>query len=914
MDLDGYGLVGRADKLADLGDFLQEAARTGSAMLLAGEPGIGKTALLNAAAERAAAMGMRVIRGSGAEHETALCFSGLHQLVGPLSAELAQLPGPSRYALEVALGFGAGSTPAEMTVLHGVLSLFAEAARKRPLLLVVDDLHVLDRPSRSVISFVARRAVGRRFGVLAAVRSETMGSYDSGLTEVLVPPLHEADALHLLSERFAELPRRAALDVVRQAQGNPLALLEFGALAGMSGAPRDAVPGTGPAKEVRALYAARVARLPAGTRELLLLAALESSGDLGVLHAAAGEGGLDAFGAAERDLLIQVSANGRHVHFQHPLVRSAVIEGATLEQRRSAHQRLADVLVDRPERHAEHLSMAAAGPDEPVAHLVEQWARQSLQRGDVLGAMDRLRRAAALSPDRSVGDRRLAYAAYIGVSVAGHLELSCQLMRELDGAAAMSRSLPVAAARGYLHLMTDGDAATAYRILVEAISPLAVTGATDLDELMPALYTLLLICHYSGRADLWAPLRDLVASLPRDSASSPVSMVHILEDVGAVPDELLRDLDGQIARLPEVTDADVIIRTALTASYLDRLSGCHQSLTEMIRDARDSGTIGGALPALLMCAMDDLYSGRWVEAQGMATEILVLGRETGFHLPSQFGRYVMALLAAHRGDTDTCAALAQELHEWAASRRLGRLTRWAHMAQTRAALGSSDFETAFRHAAAITAPGWLPPFNIEALWTALDLTESALRSGRADAAREHVAAMRNSGVARISPRFALMTATMTALTAPPAEMAHHFDRALALPGIEHWPFELARTELAYGEQLRRQALKAEARVQLSAARDRFERLGATPWVARASAELRATGNARASKARVGVTLTPQEWEVTELAAAGLANKEIAARLMLSPRTVSSHLYRVFPKLGISSRAALRDALNGRRSG
>ncbi len=857
------------------------------------------------------ARGIRAIRGGGVEYETEISFAGLHQLVSPLFPELERLPESSRAALEVALGVGTGLGRPEMAVLHAALALFCEAAAAQPLLLIVDDLHVLDRASRSVISFVARRAGGHRVGVLAAVRTGTDQSPERiRLPEMPILPLGDAAAIRLLSERFTHLSRRTIDGVAHQAQGNPLALLEFGALAGAPGSPRGdhARTGTGPAEEVRALYAARVARLPPTTRELLLLTALEGTGELSVLAAAGGA--LDALDTAERDHLIRAAPDGRTVRFQHPLVRSAVVEQATLEQRRSAHRRLAEALADQLERRSDHLWMSATGLDESVAQIIEAGARQSLRRGDALGALSRFRRAAALSPDREVGRRRLAQAAYVGAYIAGHLELSHQLMRELDDQPDVSRSLSEAAAAGYLYLMTDGDAATAHRLLVEAIGSPVPNDA----DLSPALFTLMLTCSYAARADYWTPVRDLVATLPAGSATSPASLVRILENPGAVPDELLRDLDEQLARLDEVTDADVLTRTALAAFYLDRLARCSAPLAQAVRDARDSGTIGGGLPALVLSAWDDLYAGRWSQALVSAGEIVTFGESTGYRFYSQAGRYVTALVAAHRGDSDECAAQCQVLFEWAGSRGLERLAHWAHLAQARAALGSSDFEAAFGHASAITAPGELPPFVLEALSTAFDLVEAALYSGRSDQALAHAAAVRSASLSRVSPRFALVTAAVTAMTSDPSQLARHFDEALALPGVEQWPFELARTQLVYGEQLRRQGLRVEPRVHLAAARERFEQLGAVSWAARATAELRASGATRTAGSRVGDALTPQELGVAELAAAGLSTKEIAARLVLSPRTVSAHLYRAFPKLGITSRAALRDALNERAGG
>ncbi|MEV4807891.1 AAA family ATPase [Nonomuraea sp. NPDC049421] len=399
MGVGPSGLVGREGELAELATFLGMAGTDGAGLLLTGDPGVGKTALLDATAELAVAKGVRVVRGSGVEYETDISFAGLHQLVGSLPDELARLPRSMREALEVALGLGAGAGPApsRIAVLNAALSLFDEAAKERPLLLVVDDLHVVDQASRAAVGFVARRLGGRRIGLLGAQRVESGESFRSiGLPELEVAPLGDADALRLLSRRFAHLPRRVLSAVAHEAQENPLALLEFAGSTGVSGDRHGQGAGwaSGPGRDVRVLYGARVGRLPRGTREVLLLAALEGSGDIGVLEAAGGPGSLEELAPAERDHLVMVAENGRAVRFRHPLVRTAVVDGSTGEQRRCAHRRLADALADQPERRGDHLARATTAPDEAVAAVVESAARSSLRRGDADGAIARLRRAA----------------------------------------------------------------------------------------------------------------------------------------------------------------------------------------------------------------------------------------------------------------------------------------------------------------------------------------------------------------------------------------------------------------------------------------------------------------------------------------------------------------------------------------
>ncbi|MFF9301720.1 ATP-binding protein [Streptomyces sp. NPDC014764] len=907
MGFEPTRLVGRDRELAELAMFLDKAVTDGATVLLTGEPGVGKTALLDATAELAVAKGVRVIRGSGVEYETDISFAALHQLVAALPDELGRLPRPMREALEVALGLGAGLAPSRITVLNAALSLFDEAAAEQPLLLVVDDLHVVDQASRAAVGFVARRLAGRRIGLLGAQRPESGELFPStGLTEIEVSPLNDADALRLLTRHFAHLPPRVRSSVARDAQGNPLAVLEFAGSIHVSGdrTSNEARWPSGPGRDVRALYGARVERLPPRTRDLLLLAALEGSGDIGVLQAAGGPGGLGELSPAERDHLIMVTEDGRAVRFRHPLVRSAVVDGSTGEQRRGAHRRLADALADQPERRGDHLARATTVPDEAVAAVIESAAVAGLRRGDADGAVARLRHAAELSPGRADRRRRLSQAAYIAAWVSGHLDLSHEIMREVQGGPA-ARSLSSATTAGFLALVTEGDVDTAHALLREAIEQAPAPSALPPQELENALFILTLTSVFSGREEHWRPLLDVLDQLPETSPSAAASLGRIHHDLGSVTDETLRRLDEEILRLKGQSDTDVVIRTALIASYLDRLPDCREAVLRVIRDG---GAVGSSMPALIFVAIDHMYASRWQASADAAAELIALCEEMGYQAFAQVGHYFAAMAAAQRGDLDVCQEHCRSIWEWSGPRDLRRLVNHAHQAAARAAVGAADFETAYRHATVICTPGVLPPFNPDAVLSAPDLVEAALRSGRHTEARRHAEAIRDAGIGHLSSRFALTVATVMAMTAAPEDMARSFEEALGLPGAGQWPFEVGRVHLAYGEALRRQRLNREARTQLTAARRHFEELGARPWEARAAAELRATGMTRTVRGRVGEALTPQELEVAGLAAKGLSNPQIASRLFLSARTVSSHLYRVFPKLGITSRAELRDAL------
>lgn len=907
VGVDPTALVGRDRELAELTEFVGRAATDGAAVLLTGDPGVGKTALLDATADLARTKSMRVIRGSGDEYETDISFAGLHELVASLSREINALPDAMREVLEVALGLGIGPMPNRIAVLNAALLLFSQAATKQPLLVIVDDLHALDDASQATLSFVARRLAGRRIGLLGAWRTETAGSFRStGLTELAIAPLSDTDARRLLSRSFVHLPPRILQTVAQEAQGNPLALLEFAGATSVSG-DRDLRGSgwiSGQGRDVRSLYAARVERLPQRTRDLLLLAALEGSGDLGLLAAAGGPSTLDGLAPAERDHLLEVAEDARSVRFRHPLVRSAVVDGATGEQRRSAHHRLADALIGQPERRGDHLARATTVPDEAVASVVETAAQSSLRRGDASGAVARLRRAAQLSPDSGNRTRRLSRAAYIAAWLAGHLDTSHEIMREMHEDP--PKALATSAAAAFLVLVTQGDADTAHALLLKLVEDGLDPSELPRGELETALFTLTLASHYSGRDEHWRPLIDILGPLPDDSPAAAVSVGRIHYAPGSVTDAMLRRLDDEISHLKDQTDADIVVRTALAASYLDRLSGCREAVSRIVGN---DGVVGASMPGLMFVALDDLHSGRWQASADAAADLIALCEETGYHLFGQVGRYVAAMVEAQRGDLDACRAHCQDIWSWSEPRRLRRLENCAHQAAARAAIGATDFDTAFQHATAVCPPGALPPFNPEALWCATDLIESAMRTGRVAEARLHSDALRSTGIERVSPRWALSAATATAMTSQPDDMVQRFDEALALPGIERWPFEAGRAHLAYGEELRRRGRTRDARVQLNAACGQFERVSAKPWEARAKAELRATGMTRASRGNAGTRLTPQELEVARLAATGLSNPQIASQLFLSPRTVSSHLYRLFPKLGITSRGALRDALD-----
>jgi DNA-binding CsgD family transcriptional regulator len=905
-------LIGREAETERLRLLLRQIATgAGDALLLSGDPGVGKTSLLDFAADLAAGSGIRVLRATGSQFEAGISYAALHQLVYPCLTLVPELSPPLAGALNVALGLGDGPPPARLLVATAVLALAQEAAKEQPLLLLIDDLPWLDRASALVLGMVARRLAGLPVALLAACRTGEDSFFDQGsLPVVRVQPLSEQASTELLTSRFPVMTARVRRRLLDTARGNPLALLELPvSLGDLAKTVAGALPVTLPlSRRLQETFASRVLALPGSVRELLLLAALDGTGDLRLIREIAADRAGEGLSTAERAGLVHADESTKRLRFRHPLIQSAIVELSTSEQRRNAHAELAARLADQPERYAWHLAEATEEPDARVAALLQGLSDASLRRGDSVGAVTELLRAAELSPSGEDRSRRLAEAAYLGSIVTGDLRDMPRLLEQARRAyTGPGGPIQAAVAGAYLLLHGDGDVDTAYRLLVTAINELHdPLDAHDI-VLIEALYTLIMICFFGGRAELWPSLHHAIDRLsPR-----PPELLEILSQTFSDPARLtpatLARVDASVADLGAQVNPAKITRTGIAVAYLDRLSACREPLRRTIQHGREGGAITSAIEALFLLGQDAFHTGRWKEAQELVDEGLQLCAVHGYELLAWPGRLTVALLAATRGDRQQAIDTARDMDAWAAPRRAGIVGAYASHIRGLAALGQEDFETAFHNAAAISPPGMLAPYAPHALWVFHDLVEAAMYTGREAAAAAHIAAARECRLDRLSPRLRLVVLTSAAIAEPETDTAA-LEYAITEPGNDRWPFDLARIQLAYGSALRRVKRTTDARQQLAGATEIFHRLGAVPWAARADRELRATGITIAKPDAGLASLTPQQRQIALLAAAGHTNKEIAARLFLSPRTVSTHLYQVFPKLGITSRAALRDAL------
>ncbi|MFF5550363.1 helix-turn-helix transcriptional regulator [Streptomyces olivaceoviridis] len=909
-------LFGRAEELRRIETFLKRSRRQGDSLFLYGEPGVGKSRLLDAAADLASAQGVRVIRATGVQYMADVSYGVLAELLLPMTSALTELDNVLRDALLAAFGMLTGPIPRRLVILNACLALLRRQAESGPLLLVVDDLPWADGPSAVALGFVARRLTGSRVGLITAARTDERDHFQrSGLPTLQVRPIDRTASDELLRAAFPPLVPGVRHRLVTEASGNPLALLELPAalspdqLSGVAALP-DVLPLT---RHVESAFAARIALLPPRTREALLVLAQDGTGDLRILQRVVGaEPALEHLAPAESAKLVKVDLASRQVEFRHPLVSSAVVESVGEAGLRRIHRLLADLFTDDPERRARHLAEAASGADESVANALEQAAHRKLRRGDAAGSLSALVRAAQFSTAVDDRCRRLAHASYLAAHLTGDLGTATRLLAEVRAVGSrFGGSLHSAAAAAYVLVNGDGDVEAAHTLLVDAIENGDHGYDASRTDLVEALHTLLMMCWFAGREDYWPPLYAAIERLRPQPPELLLLMSRTLPDAARTSPGQRRRLTELIDRQQEWREPHELVRLHASAIYLDLLDGCRARAWALVESGRSGGAVRSALSALLHLGLDDFAAGRWEEAERLADEGLTLAKGHGYTFVTWFFYLHKALLAAVRGDVEA-DRWADELTRVTTARKAHGAARTAHHPRALTAAGRGDWEAAYQHASRLSPAGRLAPYTSHALWVALDLVEAAVRTGRTAEAKAHTRALREAGLPDLSPRLALLTLAAEALVAPAEEALALFERAVSAPGAHHWPFDYARVQFLYGERLRRDGDVAEARSHLSTALAVFQRLGATPWADRTGAELRAAGRNHPVPivgGRVSGSLTATEVEIAMLAAEGLTNKQIGERLYLSHRTVGTHLYRIFPKLGITSRAALRDALS-----
>ena len=914
-------LLGRAAE-RELLDRLLENVRAGQSAVLVvrGEAGVGKTALLHYCARQAS--GFHVARIAGVESEMELPFAGLHQLCAPMLGRLGALPQPQQAALGVALGLssgpvpdrfrpGSGPVPDRFLVALAALSLLAEVAAERPLLCLVDDAQWLDGASGQVLGFVARRLLAESVAIVFAVRDPTDERELLGLPELRLAGLPDNDARALLATVLpGRLDERDRDRLIAETRGNPLAILEL-----PRGLAATQLPGAFGLAGAHALsgrieesFLRRLEALPEETRLLLLVAAAEPVDDPLLVWRAAERLGivLSAATAEETEGLLAI---GERVTFLHPLVRSAVYRSASLHERRAVHRTLAQVTDARDEdRRAWHLAAAAPAPDEEVAFELERSAGRARARGGLAAAAAFLRRSVALTrdPARRV-DRALA-AAQASLH-AGAFDAALELLATTE--AGMPDELQCARVdllRGQVASATAGTDAPAQLLKaarrLEPLDP-GLARETYLDAWGAALF--------AGRLASGGDLLDV--SRAARAAPPPPDPPH--------PSDLL--LDGLAELVTEGRAAAApALRRAVSAFRGDRISvdkglqwGVLASsaavelwdfeswdgvITRQMELARDAGALAPLSIALNGEGIVVTWRGDFAAAARVIVEADAVTEATG----TRIAPYGGLLLAALQGREDEAGALIDATIKDATAGGEGLAVQYAQWTTAILYNGLGRYEDAL--AAAQQASEVTPELFI-AVWALPELIEAAIRSGHANlapAALERLVEGANAsgtdwGLGVVARSRALLSEREAAEDSY-AEAIDRLSRTRLRP-------ELARAHLLYGEWLRRQGRRTDARTQLRTAHEMLDTIGMEAFAERARRELMATG-AKARKRTVETRdeLTPQEQQIASLARDGLSNPEIGARLFLSPRTVEWHLKKVFTKLEISSRMGLHDAL------
>ncbi|MEU1722747.1 LuxR C-terminal-related transcriptional regulator [Nonomuraea sp. NPDC005692] len=880
-------------------DVLLDQARAGRSGVLVfkGEPGIGKTSLLSYAGERA--HDMTVLRGLGIETEADLPYASLHLLLRGRLDCLDALPEPQAVALAGALGLAPTRTDDRFHVGVAVLSLLAELAEDRPLLCLVDDAHWLDEASARALCFAAHRLHAEGVVIVFGARD---GFDPAGLPERRLAGLDDQSAAQVLADVAPELAGPARRRILQESAGNPLALRELPRTADVPAYDHSPLPLP---ERLRLAYADRIGRLPRPAQTALLVTALVDDGDLDRITNVCAGLGIEpaALGAAELAGLIRIA--GRQAAFRHPLMRAAAFQLSTYDQRLEVHAVLARLLVDDPDRRAWHLAAAATGLDESVARALEETAHRARERGANVSACAAFERAAELSEDPELKGRRLLAAA-VDATEEGQLHRAQQLLDAATGLvpdASARATLPTLRARiafgqGAPRLahelllngaadVADDDRAAAGLMLVEAARNAHRLG--DADGIVAAATRL-------SRLDL-RPQDDL--DLARQTA---LSTAMLLTDGPATALPVMRELVANSSRITPGMHS-----RRINAAYFALQTGDFQTAWEIARAAADECRTAGEISKLavlhITLATSEIFLGRFTDAIATASEGLHLTTETGRHSRAGCMQGMLAWIAAARGDVGRCTELAGgSLEQYDANGIVNGLA-WAQWAQALLDLGQGRLAEALdRLDAAMAGP---VRHQYQAVHFAPDQIEAAAHLGLPadEPLRRYEAWAQASGLAWAQA----VLHRCRALLEPDSDRAESlFHTAVRLHSHGGRPWESARTALLYGERLRRERNKRAARVQLRAALEIFQRLDARPWAERARNELRAAGDTTlAVGAGDGLpALSPQELQIVRLAAAGRTNKEIGAQLFLSPKTVSYHLYRAFPKLNVTSRAQL----------
>jgi DNA-binding CsgD family transcriptional regulator len=870
--------------------------------------------LLDMAAEVARARGRVLLQTVGVESESGMPYAGLHQLLRPLAPEAADLPTPQARALRTALGAEQGHVPDTFLVALATLTLLSETAATTPVVVTADDVQWLDVSTQEVLAFVARRVAADPVCLMGTVRRGHRGPFTAaGLAQVDVRPVGELAARQILRDHAAWLGDRETVQVLREALGNPLALVELPrALA--AGAHEVRLPAALPLTErLERAFAGRTAGLSTAAREALLVAAVGSSPAVQETLRAASllvgrPVGIEAVDEAAAAGLVQ---HDRAVmRFRHPLVRSGILSVEPRYRQQAAHAALADLLAEQPDRSTWHRAQSVVGPDDAIATALEDSARDAVRRGAVVRAIDALERAAQLTSSSTARGRRLLLAAEHAFGL-GRVDA---VERLLAAAAAEQLERQDVVRMQWLREIFDdgvpGDPVPVLRLCAVAEES---GRAGEVDLALNLLVAASLRCWWS---DTGPAARSRVAEVadaigPGLGDARWTAALAIGEPVRRGRDVLARladvDLEAEV-------DADQLRLLGLAAHAVGDEPRALDLLDRAELRLRRQGRLGLLPHVFAPQAIVLLELGQWQRQTAASGECRRLAEETGQPIWSASALVGEARSAALHGELERAFDLTAQVEQLAGNRRLNDLLSSGQLARGIAWIAAG------RPAEAVDALGRLfdpadPCFHEREGWHGLTfLAEAAVHAERVPEARAVVAGLEQVATTTPSPLLHTHLRYARAVLADDDAAEGLFRDGLAVD-LVRWPWAQARLDLAFGTWLRRRRRIAESRGHLRSALVILDQIGATTWADLARTELRAAGERPSGRPRLAATeLSPQELQIAQLAAEGLSNKEIGQRLFLSPRTISSHLYRVFRKLEITSRAHLAERLHAVRGG
>ena len=897
-------LAGRDRERVAVRELLDQARHSrGSALVLHGLPGVGKSTLLAGAVTDAD--GFTVLQTSGIESESPLAFAALQRLLRPVLRLAGRLPAPQARALRRAFGEEEGEVD-RFLVFLAALSLLAEAAEDTPVLAVIDDAHWLDEASAAALLFVARRLQAERVALLFAARDGDVRRFDSGeLPNLTLTELDASDAGALLTAVAGVLVPADVLDrLLAGTGGNPLALVELAsALSTDQLSGQAPLPGQLPLTEgVERAFLDRVRRLPSGAQSFLLVAAADDSGRSTVVRqaAVAFDASAEEINAAENSGL--VSLLDGVVTLRHPLVRSAIYGAATGSQRRAVHRALADALVDSGDldRRAWHRAAAAEEPDESVVSDLDDVAERASQRGGLEAASAAWERAAELTVSAGPRASRLLSAA--GAAWAGAQPGRARALAE--AARAATDDVLVRADIDRLRARIEwniGSGPVGHRILLQAARDVVSTDfarATVMARMAAAAATFGADSGIDIDPTDFVP--DLDATPPGAARSSALLLLGFIDIARENLGEAAREFRLAFAEDATGGDVDLVPNLGLAALYIGDDDVALEECGRFVARAREAGAPVSILYGLARKAAAEISTGDWSTAAASSAEGLDLARGTGQDPLGSLPLAWLTLLAALRSDQDEFASCLSEFERPARARDVGLTSVVSRdvMLWARGVAAAETPDAALHHLEQIT-------HAMVKNMSALDRVEAAARAGRADLVSEWAKELATLADLTEAPWARASADHAHALLTAGSEAEALFNSALAAHARSPRRADRARTELAFGEFLRRSRRRVDAREHLRAALDTFDDLGATRLATRARYELRASGEtSRKRDTATAVALTPQERHVAELVRQGLSNRDAAAQLFLSPRTIDFHLRNVFTKLGVSSRAEL----------